>query len=172
MKTNQMNSIPECRRPRWPFQRRSTAWLPTLTLCLFGFLLPARGQDPKLTNTNNPMDTNVSVGATVSFVVYATTTNPPITRQWQHEGTNLPGATNATLVITNVTVAHAGGYVAWITNASGGFTNTRTAILTVDPTFTKIMTGVIVTDAEGSVSGNWADYDNDGYVDLFVANSS
>ena len=39
------------------------------------------------------MDTNVSVGATVSFRVYANTTNPPMTYQWQHEGTNLPGAT-------------------------------------------------------------------------------
>ena len=118
------------------------------------------------------MDTNVSVGATVSFYVYASTAYPPLTIQWQHEGTNLPGATSTTLILTNVTVAHAGGYVAWITNAIGGFTNTRTATLTVDPTFTKIMTGVIVTDAEGSISGNWADYDNDGFVDLFVANSA
>lgn len=55
-----------------------------LTLCLFGFLLPARGQDPRLTNTNNPMDTNVSLGATVSFAVSATSTNGPMTRQWQH----------------------------------------------------------------------------------------
>ncbi len=90
MKTNQMNSIPECRRLRWPFQCRSATWLPVLTLCLFGFLLPARGQDPKLTNTNNPMDTNVSVGATVSFLLSASSTNNPVTRQWQHAGTNLP----------------------------------------------------------------------------------
>lgn len=50
----------------------------------------------------------------------------------------MPGATNTTLVITNVTVAHAGSYVAWITNAGGGFTNTRTATLTVDPTFVRL----------------------------------
>ena len=115
-----------------------------LTLCLLGFLLPARGQSPWLTNTNYPMDTNVSLGATVSFVVSATSTNNPVTRQWQHAGTNLPGATSATLVITNVSVAHAGGYVAWITNAIGGFTNSRTAILTVDPTFVKITTGALI----------------------------
>jgi hypothetical protein len=40
-----------------------------------------------------------------------------------------------------------------------------------DITFTKITTGVIVTDSEGSIAGNWADYNNDGYPDLFVANS-
>ncbi len=172
MRTNQTNSIPESSRLCWPFPRRSTAWLSVLTLCLCGFLLPARGQqDPRLTNTNNPVDTNVSVGATVSFRLDATSTNGPLTRQWQHEGTNVPGATGVTLVIPNVTVAHAGGYVAWITNASDQYTNTRTAMLTVDPTFTKIMTGVIVTDSEGSLSGNWTDSDNDGYPELFVANS-
>jgi len=53
-----------------------------LILCLFGFLLPARGQDPRLYSTNNPMDTTVSVGATVSFLVYATSTYPPLAIQW------------------------------------------------------------------------------------------
>jgi len=170
--SDQIFGITECSRGRWPFQRQSTAWLLTLVLCLLGGLLTARGQDPRITNPSYPLDTNVSVGATVSFQVLATSANNPITRQWYHNGTNLLGATNTTLTITNVAVADAGGYMAWLTNAIGGFTNTRTAILTVDPTFTKIMTGVIVTDAEGSVSGNWADYDNDSYVDLFVANTT
>jgi hypothetical protein len=40
-----------------------------------------------------------------------------------------------------------------------------------DGTFTKITQGQIVTDIEFSLSGNWADYDNDGDLDLFVANS-
>ncbi|MCX6923376.1 MAG: VCBS repeat-containing protein [Verrucomicrobia bacterium] len=57
-----------------------------------------------------------------------------------------------------------------VTNLGGSVTS-RVVTLTLDATFTKIMTGVIVTDAEGSVSGNWVDVDNDGYPDLFVANS-
>ena len=37
--------------------------------------------------------------------------------------------------------------------------------------FTKITTGLIVTDVvAGSVGCSWADYDNDGFLDLFVAN--
>lgn len=40
-----------------------------------------------------------------------------------------------------------------------------------DKTFTKITTGAIVTDLARSVSSTWGDYDNDGYVDLFVANN-
>jgi len=37
-----------------------------------------------------------------------------------------------------------------------------------DGTFTRVTTGVIPTDAADAVSGAWADYDNDGFQDLFV----
>ncbi len=36
--------------------------------------------------------------------------------------------------------------------------------------FTKIATGSIVNDLNNSLSGTWADYDNDGDLDLFTAN--
>ncbi|MBN1558737.1 VCBS repeat-containing protein, partial [candidate division KSB1 bacterium] len=39
-----------------------------------------------------------------------------------------------------------------------------------DGTFTKIIEGVIVNDGGYSVGSSWGDYDNDGDVDLFVAN--
>jgi hypothetical protein len=39
-------------------------------------------------------------------------------------------------------------------------------------TFTKIDTGAIVEEGGASSSGAWGDYDDDGYVDLFVANGS
>jgi len=150
-------------------QRISRAGL-AFSLCLFGFLLPAQGQDPWLTNTNNPMDTNVSVGASVRFQVYATTAYPPVTYQWQHEGTNLPGAVGSILNIANVMVTNAGGYVAWITNAIGDFTNSRTATLAVDPTFTQVMAaGALLTDAVGAWNAAWIDIDGDGYLDVSVA---
>jgi hypothetical protein len=41
-----------------------------------------------------------------------------------------------------------------------------------DPTFTKVTTGSIVTDQEGSVTGTWGDYDGDGWLDLYIANST
>jgi hypothetical protein len=37
-----------------------------------------------------------------------------------------------------------------------------------DGTFTRITTGVVVNDVADAVSGAWADYDNDGFPDLFV----
>ena len=44
----------------------------------------------------------------------------------------------------------------------------RVATLTVDATFPKINTGAIVNDLADSWAGTWADFDNDGYLDLFV----
>lgn len=43
------------------------------------------------------------------------------------------------------------------------------AYLTVTP-FTRLTDGAVVTDGGDSRSANWVDYDNDGYLDLFVSN--
>lgn len=132
--------------------------------------LPVKAQDPRIFDTKSPGDTNVSLNATVIFRVSAVSTNPPLTFQWQHEGTNLPAATNSTLIISNVTATHAGGYRATVWNASNDATNSRTATLRVDRTFTKLTTGPVVTDVGPGPweSPNWWDYENDGYLDLFI----
>jgi len=87
-----------------------------------------------------------------------------------HEGTNLPSATNMTLVIANATLTDAGGYQATIWNASGESTNTRTAILKLYPSFTKITNSPVVEGKESGWSCSWADYDGDGDIDLLVNN--
>ena len=41
-----------------------------------------------------------------------------------------------------------------------------------DGTFTKVPQGAWVTDSSSGIGAAWGDYDNDGYLDLFVANSA
>jgi enediyne biosynthesis protein E4 len=39
-----------------------------------------------------------------------------------------------------------------------------------DGTFNKVTTGSLVNDGGSSAGGSWTDYDNDGFLDLFIAN--
>jgi alpha-tubulin suppressor-like RCC1 family protein len=55
---------------------------------------------------------------------------PALTYQWRYNGTNLPGATNATLVLSTVQTGDAGTYSARLGNAMGNLTS-RNATLTV-----------------------------------------
>jgi alpha-tubulin suppressor-like RCC1 family protein len=75
-----------------------------------------------LANRTGPAGTNVT------FTVGATGT-PPLAYQWQFAGTNLIGATNASLSLVNIQPANSGSYQVIITNAYGS-TNSS-AILTV-----------------------------------------
>ena len=57
-------------------------------------------------------------GATVSFSGIAAGPGP-LSYQWQFNGVDLAGATNRTLVLTNVQLNQAGRYVVAVSNASG-----------------------------------------------------
>jgi hypothetical protein len=54
----------------------------------------------------------------------------PLVYQWQHASTNLPSATNAILILSNIKTNDSGAYQAVITNPSGSITS-AVAILTV-----------------------------------------
>ncbi|MBI4661988.1 MAG: VCBS repeat-containing protein, partial [Verrucomicrobia bacterium] len=120
---------------------------------------------PKL--ATQPVDQSVSLGATVQFRVTATSTAPPIRYQWRFAAAYLEGQTNSVLNLTNIQVLNAGDYDAVLTDGSGSVTS-RAAHLEVDPTFTKITTGDIVTDVASHLSSAWGDYDGDGDIDLAV----
>jgi len=96
------------------------------------------------TITKQPTSQSVSLGANVQFLVSATSTNPPLTYQWQLTATNLTAQTNAILNLTNVQLTNAGDYGVVASDTSGSVTS-QVAHLEIDPTFTKITKGAVVT---------------------------
>jgi hypothetical protein len=150
---------------RAPRMQTTGAQLLSILLCWAG-ISPALAT-PKI--TTQPTNQFVSLGANVTHTVSATTTVPPLSYQWRFNDTEIANATKRTLILTNVLVANAGGYSVVVTDSSGSVTS-RVAQLDVDPAFTMITAGPIVTDTGTSATAAWGDYDNDGFPDLLVGN--
>jgi plastocyanin len=119
------------------FDDTSTPKLTELTCTVFAMgMPPAGGKDdkhkPKI--LTDPADQTVTSGVDVTFSV---TVKPglPVTYQWHCDGKKgpiIPGATQATLVLHNVTVADSDKYVVVVTNRNGS-TTSKKATLTVLP---------------------------------------
>ena len=140
-----------------------------LLVCLIGLAVP-RLSLAQPTISLQPKNLSASPGANVTFSVKAAGT-APLTYQWRFKGEAINGAVTNSLLLTHVLPMAAGEYSAVIADGAGLSSTSRVATLTVDPTFTKIMTGEIVTDRGNFDASSWGDYDNDGFVDLLVANS-
>ena len=80
--------------------------------------------------TNQPQSQHVVVSGTTSFTVGCESVLP-LTYQWRLRGTNLPGATSSTLVLTNVNLTQDGGYTVVVSNSAGSVLSAKGA-LTVD----------------------------------------
>ncbi len=65
---------------------------------------------------------------TFSVSVHGVPDSGPVDFQWHFKGSDLPGATDGTLTLTNVQPSDAGGYSCTVTNAAGAVT-TREAML-------------------------------------------
>ena len=77
-----------------------------------------------------PTDQTIVVGGTATFTVVADGT-PPLGYQWNFNGTNIVGATNAPLTLTNVQFSQAGSYAVLVTNLFGSVLSSN-AVLTVN----------------------------------------
>lgn len=122
---------------------------------LIGLAQPTIGTQPK--------SQSVSLGANVLFSVRASGT-PPLSYEWQFNSSNIAGAVTNAVSLTNVLLSAAGEYLAVVSDGS------RAAALPIDSTFTKITDGSVVSERLNSRGCAWADYNNDGWVDLLVAN--
>jgi len=81
--------------------------------------------------THQPQSVSVIIGGTATFHVTADGT-PPFSYQWRKGVTPLTGATNATLVLSNLQAGDAGAYLVTVANAHGSATS-QPATLTVEP---------------------------------------
>jgi hypothetical protein len=79
---------------------------------------------------SQPANQTVVVGGTAAFTVGASG-SAPLSYQWMHASTNLPDATNASLVISNAQSGDAGVYAVVVTNVVGSATSSN-ATLTVN----------------------------------------
>jgi hypothetical protein len=104
--------------------------------------------------SSQPTNETVPVAGTASFSVSATGT-APLTYQWQMAGTNVPGATNSSLLVTNVQTSEAGPYRIIATNAAGAVTSAPAMLrVLVSPTVASISyTGNTATLTFNSISG-------------------
>lgn len=91
-----------------------------------------------------PQMLSTAIGATAKFTIVYTNGVGPFTYQWQFNNSNLDGATNLSLSLTNVQLTQAGIYSLVASNGYGSTTNT--AALAVQPlVFNADSTNLVMT---------------------------
>jgi hypothetical protein len=99
--------------------------------------------------TQQPQDRAVSDGGSAVFTVVAGGTEP-LDFQWYYNETNLlAGATNASLMLDNITTNQAGGYSVVVANAYGTITSVEAELTVVESN--EPPTVVLTAPADGSV---------------------
>jgi hypothetical protein len=91
---------------------------------------------PSLAIVVPPTNQGVRLGSNATFTVTAFKPTGPIAYQWRFNGTNLPGAITATLVITNVQLAHEGVYAVVVSDTQGSIASSdATLSVLINPAF-------------------------------------
>jgi enediyne biosynthesis protein E4 len=139
---------------------------PLLGAALWTTIATSAFAGPRITLQPSPAANVVSIGANLTNRITATTTNAPLSYQWMFNEVALPDATHETLILTNLQLSQAGSYRCTLTDLSGS-TNSNPWVVAVDAQFTKTSDPAL---SAGSCTGiAWGDYNNDGFVDLFVS---
>ena len=86
---------------------------------------PASNYPPFL--VTQPANQTVLVGANATFSATAAGT-PPLGYQWWFKNSPLAGATNASLTVSNVQVAHAGNYSVAVTSPAGAISSSNATL--------------------------------------------
>ncbi len=100
--------------------------------------------------TSSPSNQIIVIDSTVTLTAAATGT-APLTYQWQFDGTNISGATNTSLTLTNAQPGNTGTYRMVATNPYGSATSSA-AILTVEESTIQVVSGNAIGGGTVTVS--------------------
>jgi hypothetical protein len=113
-----------------------------------------------------PRHAEVQVGGTVTFTVVASG-DPPLLYQWRHNEAELPGETEATLLIVGADAANAGTYDVIVSNNSGSVTSEgatldvlESVMITSDPISAMVTPGAtavfsVTAEGDAPLSYQW-----------------
>ena len=110
------------------------------------------------------VNSNVLTGAAAVFPVLAGATTafsvvvggaPPLGYQWAFNGTNIAGATNSFLVLTNVQATNTGNYLVTVTNAVGSATGEPVGLVIL-PTILSPPQNLTVPEGSNAIFTVWA----------------
>ncbi len=96
-----------------------------------------------------PASTIVNAGGIATFEVLAVGLPNP-SYQWRHNGTDVPGATGAGLLISNATLADVGTYDVVVSNVAGSVASTEAVLTVVSPS---LVNGGFESDFQGWAAG-------------------
>ncbi|MCX8155978.1 MAG: immunoglobulin domain-containing protein [Verrucomicrobiae bacterium] len=118
-----------------------------------------------VTFTNQPRSLVALAGTNITLSAGATG-NGPVTYQWQRNGVNLPGATSATLTLTNVQVDQSGLYRVVATDALGSVPSAHASVLiATTPAVSLLPTGQVVrVGGTLSITAGFSGSEPKGYV--------
>ena len=94
---------------------RLCAWVALFVTCATG-ILSAQTNDPVI--RMQPVGGAAALGETFAFSVAADGNPPPVYR-WLFNGAPIPGATNSSLLLTNLQTTESGSYTVSVTNMAG-----------------------------------------------------
>jgi hypothetical protein len=116
-----------------------------------------------------PVSQVAMFGLNATFTVNASGMTP-LHYQWAWNGRELANRTNASLALTTLTAADAGEYVVVVTNIAGAMTS-QVARLELANGFTRVANAVLGHSGQ-PLGAAWGDFNNDGWVDLFIASNT